>query len=36
MTDLKVSRTICAISDSRRQPWPAEIALIEALQRYGR
>jgi DNA-binding transcriptional LysR family regulator len=36
MTDLKVSRTICAISDARRQPWPAETALIEALQRYGR
>ncbi len=36
LTDLKVTRTIYAISDSRRQPWPAEIALIEALQRYGR
>lgn len=36
LTDLKVSRTIYAIADARRQPWPAEIALIEALQRYGR
>lgn len=36
LTDLKVSRTIYAIADSRRQPWPAEVALIEALQRYGR
>ncbi|HAT10216.1 MAG TPA: hypothetical protein DCS97_06420 [Planctomycetes bacterium] len=36
LTDLKVSRTIYAIADARRQPWPAEVALIEALQRYGR
>jgi DNA-binding transcriptional LysR family regulator len=36
LTDLKVSRTIYAISDARRQPWPAEVALIESLQRYGR
>lgn len=36
LTDLKIARTICAISDARRQPWPAEAALIEALQRYGR
>lgn len=36
LTDLKVARTIYAISDARRQPWPAETALIEALQRYGR
>ena len=36
LTDLKVTRTIYAIADARRQPWPAEVALIEALQRYGR
>jgi DNA-binding transcriptional LysR family regulator len=36
LTDLKVSRTIYAINDSRRQPWPAEVALIDALQKYGR
>lgn len=36
LSDLKISRTIHAISDSRRQPWPAEAALVEALQRYGR
>lgn len=36
LTDLKVVRSIVAISDPRRQPWPAETALIEALQRYGR
>lgn len=36
LTDLKVSRTIVAITDPRRQPWPAEIALQDALQSYGR
>jgi len=36
LTDLKVIRTIVAIADPRRQPWPAETALIEALQKYGR
>jgi LysR family transcriptional regulator, nitrogen assimilation regulatory protein len=36
LSDLKVSRTICAIADARRQAWPAETALIEALQKYGR
>ncbi len=36
LSDLKVTRSIVALSDPRRQPWPAETALIEALQRYGR
>ncbi len=36
LSDLKVTRTIVAITDPRRQPWPAETALVEALQRYGR
>ena len=36
LTDLKVVRSIVAITDPRRQPWPAETALIEALERYGR
>ena len=36
LSDLKVSRTIYAISDARRQPWPAEVALVEMLRRFGR
>ncbi|MFM2092488.1 MAG: hypothetical protein RLZZ127_2977 [Planctomycetota bacterium] len=36
LTDMKVSRSIVAITDPRRQPWPAEVALIDSLQRYGR
>ena len=36
LTDLKVVRSIVALTDPRRQPWPAETALIEALQKYGR
>lgn len=36
LSDLKVSRSIVAITDPRRQPWPAETALIEALGKYGR
>ncbi|MEK7414757.1 MAG: LysR family transcriptional regulator [Planctomycetota bacterium] len=36
LSDLKVSRTIYAIRDARRQPWPAEIALIDMLRRFGR
>jgi DNA-binding transcriptional LysR family regulator len=36
LTDLKVTRQIVAISDPRRQPWPAELALVDALARYGR
>ena len=36
LSDLKVVRSIVAITDPRRQPWPAESALIEALAKYGR
>ncbi len=36
LSDLKVMRSIVAVSDPRRQPWPAEVALIDALSRYGR
>lgn len=36
LTDLRVIRPIVAITDPRRQPWPAEIALIEALIGYSR
>ncbi|HYE08393.1 MAG TPA: LysR family transcriptional regulator [Planctomycetota bacterium] len=36
LTDLKVTRSIVALSDPRRQPWPAEAALLEALGKYGR
>lgn len=36
LTDLKVVRPIVSITDPRRQPWPAEIALLEALVSYGR
>lgn len=36
LSDLKVVRSIVAITDPRRQPWPAETALIDALAKYGR
>ncbi|MBA3685321.1 MAG: LysR family transcriptional regulator [Planctomycetes bacterium] len=36
LSDLRVVRQIVAITDPRRQPWPAEAALLEALVRYGR
>ena len=36
LSDLKVVRSIVAISDPRRQPWPAEVALVDALAKYGR
>lgn len=36
LSDLRVIRNIVAITDPRRQPWPAEMALVEALQKYGR
>lgn len=36
LTDLKIRRPIVAITDPRRQPWPAEVALLEALEAYGR
>ena len=36
LNDLKVQRSIVAISDPRRQPWPAEVALLEALMSYCR
>jgi DNA-binding transcriptional LysR family regulator len=36
LSDLKVVRSIVAITDPRRQPWPAESALVEALAKYGR
>jgi DNA-binding transcriptional LysR family regulator len=36
LSDLRIVRPIVALSDPRRQPWPAETALIEALARYGR
>jgi DNA-binding transcriptional LysR family regulator len=35
-SDLKMVRTIVAITDPRRQLWPVEVALLEALERYGR
>ena len=35
-SDLKVVRQIVALSDPRRQPWPVETALLDALGRYGR
>lgn len=34
--DLRVVRPIVAITDPRRQPWPAEVALLQALAQYGR
>lgn len=36
LSDVQVSRSIVAITDPRRQPWPAESALLETLQTYGR
>ncbi|MDA3961553.1 MAG: LysR family transcriptional regulator [Planctomycetota bacterium] len=36
LTDLRVIRPIVAITDPRRQPWPAEMALMDALEKYGR
>lgn len=36
LSDLRVVRSIVALTDARRQPWPAELALIEALAHYGR
>ena len=36
LTDLRVVRPIVAITDPRRQPWPAEVALLEALGGYAR
>jgi len=36
LSDLRVVRPIVAVCDPRRQPWPAETALIEALAKYGR
>lgn len=36
LTDLRVVRRIVAITDPRRQPWPAETALLDALATYGR
>ena len=36
LTDLRVIRPIVALTDPRRQPWPAELALMEALTNYGR
>ena len=35
-SDLKVVRQIVALSDPRRQAWPVETALLDALGRYGR
>lgn len=35
-SDLKVIRQIVALSDPRRQSWPVETALLDALGRYGR
>ncbi len=36
LNDLKVSRKIVALSDPRREPWPAEEALLKALKSYAR
>ena len=36
LTDLKVVRPIVALSDPRRQPWPAELALLSSLSAYGK
>lgn len=36
LADLRVVRPIVAISDPRREPWPAEVALLNALTHYGR
>lgn len=36
LTDLQVSRPIVSITDPRREPWPAELSLMEALEKFGR
>ncbi|MFW5846306.1 MAG: LysR family transcriptional regulator [Planctomycetota bacterium] len=36
LADLRLSRSIVAITDPRRQPWPAESALLDTLMAYGR
>ena len=36
LTDLPITRPIVAVTDPRRQPWPAELALLETLVNYGR
>lgn len=36
LSDLKITRQIFAITDPRRQPWPAETSLMDALASYGR
>ncbi|MHC5067538.1 MAG: LysR family transcriptional regulator [Planctomycetota bacterium] len=35
LSDMQVTRPIVAMTDPRRQPWPAEIALLDALTRFG-
>lgn len=36
LNDLKVKRKIVALSDPRRELWPAELALIKAMKSYAR
>ena len=36
LTDMRVSRPIVAITDPRRQPWPAEVSLLDALANFAR
>jgi DNA-binding transcriptional LysR family regulator len=36
LTDLKITRQIVVLTDPRRQPWPVETALVDALAKYGR
>ncbi len=36
LNDLSIKRSIVAITDPRREPWPAESALLETLLSYGR
>ncbi|NRA37199.1 MAG: LysR family transcriptional regulator [Planctomycetes bacterium] len=36
LNDLEIKRDIVALSDPRREPWPAEEVLLKALQDYGR
>lgn len=36
LTDLKLTRQIVVLTDPRRQPWPVEVALMDALGKYGR
>ena len=36
LADLPLRRRIHALTDPRRAPWPAELAVLDALQRYGR